>query len=165
MHGMEYHLVAASGYTTANGLWKFFGVGAPPARVCSSVPGVWLHLCMELGIVVFPGWEDAFQVYGQFRRAITGGVCVAWRESCQQAYMYVCISVVRPRTLSPYVGLWPPCLCVCGCVHALLPRFALAWWRRGPTLILQLYMLDELEAYCAICRDARSLRRRARHLS
>jgi hypothetical protein len=44
---------------------------------------------------VFPGWEDAFQGYGQFRRAITGGVCVAWRESCQQAYMYVCMYICR----------------------------------------------------------------------
>jgi hypothetical protein len=77
MHGMGYHLVAAPGCTTANGLWKCFGVGTPPVRVCSRVPGVWLHLCMELGIggVLWVEGKDASQVYGQFRRAITVGGC------------------------------------------------------------------------------------------
>jgi len=121
----------------ASHIWLCSGVGTPPARVCSSVPGVWLHLCMKLGIhrLCVPWVEGRMRsrfMYGQFRCAITGGVCVsacvAWRELCQQAYMHVCISVVRQRTLSPYIGLWPPCLWVwrCSCNIACV---VLAWWR------------------------------------
>jgi hypothetical protein len=45
-------------------------VGQPSARVCTRTSGMWLHIYMEL---VLSGWKDAFQVDGQFRRAITGG--------------------------------------------------------------------------------------------
>jgi hypothetical protein len=77
MHGMGYHLVAAPGCTTANGLWVCFGVGTPARQgtfqstgcVAASLHGAWHRLC-SLG-----GRKDAFQVYGQFQRAITDGGC------------------------------------------------------------------------------------------
>jgi hypothetical protein len=78
--GMGYHLVAAHCCTTANGLWQCLcSVGHPSARVCTRTSGVWLHVSMELvigRIIWVEGCVDAFQVDGQFRRAITGGTCI-----------------------------------------------------------------------------------------
>jgi hypothetical protein len=93
MHGMGYHLVAAPGCTTANGLWVCFGVGTPPARVRSRVPGVWLHLCMELGI------GCVLWVEGRMRSRFTGSsgvlllmVGVAWRDALSaRVHRYTCV--------------------------------------------------------------------------
>jgi hypothetical protein len=106
MHGMGWDGISSRGSPRLHDcewplthIWLCSGVGTPPARLCSSVPGVWLHLCMKLGIhrLCVP-WVE-----GRMRSRFTGSsgvlllvvrvcvcvcVCVAWRELCQQAYIH-----------------------------------------------------------------------------
>jgi hypothetical protein len=55
--------------------WPLVFWGRLDSRPAGCVPEhrvVWLHVYMEL---VLSGWKDAFQLDGQFRRAITGAGC------------------------------------------------------------------------------------------
>ena len=80
MHGMGWDGISSRGSPLLHDReWPLCSVGHPSARVCTRTSGVWLHVSMELDIgriIWVEGCVDAFQVDGQFRRAITGGTCI-----------------------------------------------------------------------------------------